>query len=94
MVRLILMRIRYRASDYAQIDFVKQKHISFEQKNETRFLCEIGPGDDARVIYLFARVIQQLGRWAQKKSSHRPYPALDTFKISCLDPASTRPVRF
>ena len=42
-----------------------QKQISFVQK-KTDFLCEIGCGDGARVICLFARVIQQLGFWTQK----------------------------
>ena len=38
---------------------------------ETGFLCEIGCGDSARVIYLFARAVQQLGLWTQKLTSQR-----------------------
>ena len=74
------------------------RYISFKEKQISEVETEASWAklDPEMVLRatLFARVIQQLGRWAQKKSSHRPYPALDTFKISCLDPASTRPVRF
>ena len=43
----------------------KRKQISFVQIENS--LCEIGSGDVfARVISLFARVIQQLRRWSQK----------------------------
>ena len=55
-LRLILMRIRFRASDFGQ---VRKKNI-VRAKIETGFLCEIGYGDGARVIYLFALLIQQL----------------------------------
>ena len=40
--------------------FRSLKQISFVQI-ETGFLCEIGCGDGAPIICLFARVIQQLG---------------------------------
>ena len=56
-LRLVRMRIRIRGSDFGQIAKTK---ISFAQI-ETGFLCEIGCGDGARIIGLFARVIQRLG---------------------------------
>ena len=40
---------------------------------ETGLLCEIGCGDGARVICLFARVIQQLGFWTQKIQANVAY---------------------
>ena len=40
---------------------------------ETGLLCEIGCGDGARVICLFALVIQQLGFWTQKIQSNVDY---------------------
>ena len=55
-LRLVRMRIRIRGSDFGQIAKTK---ISFAQI-ETGFLCEIGCGDGARIIGLFARVIQRL----------------------------------
>ena len=55
------MRIRFRASDFGQV----AKQISFV-RTETGLLREIGCGDGARVICLFARVMQQLGFWTQK----------------------------
>ena len=50
------MRILLRASDFCSD---REKQIS-SCKIETGFLCEIECGDRARVIFLFARVIQQL----------------------------------
>ena len=60
-VRLILTRIRLRASDFGQV-----AKINLVRAIETGFSYEIGCGDGARVICLFARVIQQLVFWAQK----------------------------
>ena len=40
---------------------------------ETGFSCEIGCGNGARVICLFARVIQQLGFWTQKFQANVDY---------------------
>ena len=55
------MRIRFRASDFGQV-----AKINLVRAIETGFSYEIGCGDGARVICLFARVIQQLVFWAQK----------------------------
>ena len=51
------MRIRFRASDFGLV-----AKIELSCKIETAFLC----GDDARVIVVYARVIQQLGFRTQK----------------------------
>ena len=55
-VRLILMRTRFRASDFGQ---VAKTNVVCANRN-TGFWCQIGCGDGTRVICLFARVIQQL----------------------------------
>ena len=63
-LRLIIIRIRFRASDFGVV--VK---INFSCKIETGFLC----GDDARVILFFARVIQELCFWTQKIQANVDY---------------------
>ena len=60
-VRLILTRIRLRASDFGQV-----AKINLVRAIETGFSYEIGCGDGARVFVLFVRVIRQLGLWTQK----------------------------
>ena len=55
-----------------KIGLRSQKPISFVQI-ETGLLCEIGCGDGARVICLFALVIQQLGFWTQKVQANVDY---------------------
>ena len=55
--RLIIMRIRFRASNFVR----PQKQITFEQ-NRNRLLVR----GCARVIRFFARVTQQLRFWTQK----------------------------
>ena len=52
--RLTLTRIRFRASDFGQ----DAKQISVQIRRG--FWCEIGRGDGARVIIIFARVSKQL----------------------------------
>ena len=58
------MRIRFRASDFGLVAKIK-----LSCKIETGFLY----GDHARVILCFARVIQQLGFWAQKIQANVDY---------------------
>ena len=58
------MRIRFRASDFGL--FLK---IKLSCKVETGFLC----GDDARVIFFFARVVQQLGFWTREVHANVDY---------------------
>ena len=63
------MRIRFRVSDFCQV-----AKTNIVRANRSRlFLCEIGCGDGARVIYLFARVIEQLGFWTQKNQASVDY---------------------
>ena len=64
-LRLIIMRIRFRASDFGLL----AKDKDHPCKVETGFLC----GDGARVIRFFARVIQQLGLWTQKFQANVDY---------------------
>ena len=65
---LIIMRIRFRASDFGLAAKVNaSKYHSC--KIETGFSC----GDGARVIPFFARVIQQLGFWTQKIQANVDY---------------------
>ena len=68
MVRLILMRILFRASDLGQI----AKKNSFV-KIEKGFLCRIGCGDDAWVICFFSHAVQQLGLRTQKIQANIDY---------------------
>ena len=42
-------------------------------KMETGFLCELGSGDSARIICLFARAVQQLGLWTEKIQAYVDY---------------------
>ena len=42
-------------------------------KSKQAFLCEIGCGDGARVMWLFARVIQQLDPWTQNIRANVDY---------------------
>ena len=62
---LILMRIRFRASDFGQV----AKNNCHSCKIETGVLC----GDGARVIYFFAHVIQQLGFRTKKIQANVDY---------------------
>ena len=62
---LILMRIRFRASDFGQV----AKNNCHSCKIETGFLR----GDGARVIYFFAHVIQQLGFRTKKIQANVDY---------------------
>ena len=55
------MRIHFRASHFGQV-----AKINIVRAIETRFLCVIGCGNDARVICSLARVIKQIGFWTQK----------------------------
>ena len=57
------MRIQFRVSDFGQV--AKANVVRATSK---RGLCEIDCGDGARVIWLFPRVMQQLGFWTQKKT--------------------------
>ena len=56
--RLIIMRIRFRPSDFSQVAKLK----IFRAKSKQASCAEM---DGARVICLFARLIQQLGFWTQ-----------------------------
>ena len=60
--RLILMRIRFRASICGQIDFFKQKQTSVVQI-ETGFMCKIGSGDGAQGNSF-------VSRWTQKNEAN------------------------
>ena len=62
---LILIRIRFRASDFGQV----AKNNCHSCKIETGFLR----GDGARVIYFFAHVIQQLGFRTKKIQANVDY---------------------
>ena len=57
-MRLIIVRIRFRASDFGLVAKIQLSRC----KIETGFLC----GDGVRVVLFFARVIQQSGFWTQK----------------------------
>ena len=58
LMRLMIMRSRYRASDFGLVAKINIISCIIE----TGFLC----GDGARAIRFFARVIQQLSFWTQK----------------------------
>ena len=62
-VRLILMRIRFQASDFGQVAKVNL----IRAKSKQASCAEMVLGSFA----FFARVIQQLGFWAQKIKPHR-----------------------
>ena len=87
--RLILMRIRFRDPFFFQ---VAKKYISFVQI-ETGCLCEIRYGDGARVICLFARVIQQSGFWTQIIQANVDYCYVWKRRTECtsLGPGLKRP---
>ena len=68
MVGLILMPPRFRASDFSQI--ADTNHVC---EIETGFSCEVGCGDGARAICLFARVAQPLDLWTQKIQANIHY---------------------
>ena len=62
-----------------------RKKLCSSVQIETGVLCEIGCGDGARVICLFARVIQQSGFWTQKIQANVHYC------LPCLAPRRDAP---
>ena len=61
-LRLTIMRIRFRASDFGLVAKIKLSRAKSKQAS----CAEIMPGS-----FFFARVIQQLGVWTQGNSSQR-----------------------